>query len=343
MVRRMVVGRVCVVAAACADAGRSPTSPSVAALRVTAAGTVTIRRGVGSGGPSAVLSAAASAEAPAGVALSRVAGPGGGAAGGRGGSGSGAVLPLAAVRDGARGLLRPTAGYRRVITLRDEAGRTHHLVALYDAQGGPPRVIQHYVGRQLVRLTAMRWERVAGGWVQRQVLAREIRGDSLLLEAKSVATSLEVAQRAGGVRPTVRGGVLARLAAALAYTLVPADALAQYYFSECWSKYKEYWKATAALTSAILAIEAGAESGVGAAAMNALYFAYTAALAWATIAEMELFMCVENARERSSSVFRSGDPYSGQSGIGGGDGSGQIDGSCLEGSYAAHCQTPSAL
>jgi hypothetical protein len=350
MVRGLVVVGMGVALAACADAGRAPTATSVAALDFSARGVVTISRGGGAvagngtgvqtsvtgARATAVLPGSLSAHAPPGVALSR-------ARDRASGNGSGATLPFIAVRDEARGLMAPREGYRRVLTLRDDHGVTHHLVALYDRSGGPPRVIQHYVGSTLVHLTAMRWRRVNGAWVQHHVLARELRDGALTLEADAEASDVQVAalrSTEGSVGRFASRRIVALLAAGIAHTFAPRDAEAQLYMSECWDKYKEYWKATAALTSAILAIEVGMETGVGAAATNALYFAYTAALAWAAAAEIELFLCVDNASERATPIRPSGP----EGGPGGGMGArGPSGDECLNGSYAARCQTPYGL
>ncbi|HEX6535619.1 MAG TPA: hypothetical protein VF041_13565 [Gemmatimonadaceae bacterium] len=328
----LVVGGACAVLAGCADAPRGVTGPSDAALRLSASGTVSVRvpaRGT------VAFPASVRADGPRGVSLSRVGPPGEGE---RGSNGGRAVLPLIAVRDGARGLLGRRGEYRRVLTMRDESGRVHHLVALYDGSGGPPRAIQHYVGRTLVRVTAMEWEHVRGGWAERRLVARELRHGALALEVDARAATLHVASSTAGGSPFAR--VRAGLLAALAYTFAPSAAQAQYYFSECWTQYKNYWKATAALTAAILAIEVAVESEVGDAALNALYFSYTSALALAVAAEMELYLCVDNAREAD----RDGSSGSTSSTSDGGSSGGtEPSDDCLEGSYAARCQTQFGL
>ena len=141
-----------------------------------------------------------------------------------------------------------------------------------------------------------------------------------------------------GTRPAATR-VLAALAGGLAHVFAPRDASAQLYVSACWDQYKKYWAATAALTSTILAIEVGIESGAGAAAMNALYFAYSAALAAAIIAEMDLYICVENAKARAAGSTTGSTPPPG----GGTGDQNTPDEDCLAGSYAAHCQTPTTL
>lgn len=332
----LVVGGACAVLAGCADAPRGPTEPGDATLRFGASGTIAVSvpaRGRVS------FPASVRGEAPRGVSLSRVP-PRVGTANGTGGSG--AVLPLIAVRDGARGLLARPGEYRRVLSMRDESGRVHHLVALYDGSGGPPRAIQHYVGRTLVRVTAMEWERVRGGWAERRLVARELRHGALALEVDARADTLQVASSAGASSPSPSLFARARagLLAALAYTFAPSEAQAQYYFSECWSEYTAYWKATAALTASILAIEVAVESGVGEVAMNALYFSYVSALALAVSAEMDLYMCVDNAREadQGGSTSSTSSTSDGSSG-----GASKPSADCLEGSYAAHCQTQFGL
>lgn len=318
----LVVGGACVAAAACADAGHVPTGAE-APPRLRASGAITITSPAAG---AVTFPAAVHTEAARGLSLSRV--PGGAD------DGRGAVLPLVAVPDGSRGLLARPGEYRRVLTLRDEQGATQHVVALYDARGGPPRVLQHYVGAALVRVMAMTWEHVPGGWAQRRILVREVKNGALALETDARAATMQVASAGASPFALVRAVVLS----AVAGTFAPRDAQAQYYFAECYSKYKEYWKATAVLTSAILAIEVAIESGAGAAAMNALYFAYASALAWAVAAEMELYVCVENARAADGAGGTSGSSSGGSSG-----GSTVPDSDCLEGSYAAHCQTPFTL
>lgn len=341
MGRLFVVGVVCLLAAACSQGDRAPTGASVPTVAFTARGTIAIARR----GSTVRLPAAVTGSLTPGLALSRA---GRGSTGDAGGAG-GALLPLLAVRGNARPLFALPGSFRRVVTFHDDTGGTHHLVALYDAAGGPPRVLQHYVGNRLVHLTAMEWRRVNGGWVQQRVLAREIRNDSLVLEADARADAIDVAMaRPAGVRRVASLMAVARLGARVAHALAPRDAVAQLYVSECWAQYKEYWKATAALTSAILAIEAGEETGLGPAAINALYFAYSAALAWAGMAEMELFVCVENARERDNPISASDPSIGGTTGsdIGGagiGIGASPPTHGCLAGSYAADCQTQFGL
>ena len=76
--------------------------------------------------------------------------------------------------------------------------------------------------------------------------------------------------------------------------------------------------------------------------MGALYFTYTTALAWAVMAEFELYVCVDNARARENA--RTGGATSGStSSSGSGSGSEPPKNTCLEGSYAANCQTQFAL
>ncbi|HEU4642718.1 MAG TPA: hypothetical protein VFS44_09700 [Gemmatimonadaceae bacterium] len=329
-----VVGGMCAALAACADGGKIPTSAE-APPRLVASGSVTITSPKAGAVTFAAETRGGGAREPArALALSRL----------PDGEAHTPVLPIVAVSDGpsAGALLARRGEYRRVLTMHDEQGTTHHLVALYDGSGGPPRAVQHYVGNELVRVMAFRWERVRGGWAQRRILVREVRHGALVLETEARATALQVGMASAGAGAgagatpfaLVRAGVLRALAGVFA----PADAQAQFYFSECYTKYKEYWKATAALTSAIIAIEVATESGVGGATMEALYFAYTTALAWAVMAEFELYVCVDNARERESSGTTG--PTSGS---GSGSGSEPPKNVCLEGSYAANCQTQFGL
>lgn len=318
--RLLVIGGACATLAACGTDRSAPTQPPARARQLGASGSITIT----THGRAAAFSAATSSSGPSGAALDRGGAPAGVA-----------TLPLAFVRGDGRHLFARDGRYRRSVRFNDPQGARHELVALYDRQGAPPRVIQHYVEGKLVRVTAMRWRRTAAGWAQERVLSREIRGDTLAFEAEARATSMDLSM---GTRPfTTR--VLAALAGGLGYVFAPRDASAQLYLSECWEQYKRYWTATAALTSTILAIEVGIESGLGAAAMNALYFAYSAALAAAIIAEMDLYICVENAKARDAgSTTGSTPPPSG--------GTGDLnapDEDCLDGSYAAHCQTPTTL
>lgn len=330
----LVLGGACMALAACADGAPIPTGAAAGPVRISAVGTVALSQGEAT----VTLPAAASLEMRRGTSLSSVIesrwrGVGGGDRVER------AALPLVGVRADARGLMAPKDSYRRVVTFRDESGNTHHLVALYDDDGGPPRAIQHYLGNELYRVTAMKWERRSGVWMQRRLLAREIRDGSLLLQADARAGELQVAERPAS---PLGARVLALLAAGIAHTFAPSEARAQYYFRECWDAYSDYVSATATLTATIIALELAAESGVGGAALFALRFAYVAALARACTAEMGLFICVDNARERER--VQNDDHDGSYRPTGGGRKSrSQSKADCLEGSYAAHCQTAFAL
>lgn len=315
MLRRLlVIGGACAALAACGTGRDAPTRPSARAARLGASGFLTVT----THGRSATFPAVSAGSGTPGAALDRT-----------GGSGASATLPLAFVPAGATHLLALDGRYRHAVQFRDDRGARHVLVALYDRQGAPPRAIQHYVDGTLARVTAMRWRRTAAGWAQERLVSREIRGDTLAFEAVATATSMDLSV---GTRRT-GSRLLAAIGGALAHLVVPRDAVAQLYLKECADQYKKYALATAALTSAILAIEVGIDSGIGAAALNALYFSYSVALAAAVAAEMDLWICLENARARDSSGSTSG-------------GTGDLtapDEDCLAGSYAAHCQTPTTL
>lgn len=319
MLRRLlVIGGACAALAACGTGRDTPTRPAARAARLGASGFLTVT----THGRSATFPAVTAHGGAPGVALDRT-----------DGSGSSATLPLAFVPNGASQLLARDGRYRHVVRFRDAGGARHALVALYGRQGEPPRAIQHYVDGRLTRVTAMRWRHTATGWAQERLVSREIRGDTLAFEAVATATTMDLS---AGTR-RVGSRLLAAIGAGLAHVVVPRDAVAQLYLSECADQYKKYALATAALTSAILAIEVGIDSGVGAAAMNALYFSYSVALAAAVTAEMDLYICLENARELDGGGSSTG-------GTSGGSGDQNVPGEdCLDGSYAAHCQPPYTL
>lgn len=328
----MLAAGACFALAGCADAGRGPTDVTSAPVRMTANGSVTVAQ---AGRGAVAFPATAVTELAPGANIGKV-------ASGARSDARAAVLPLVMVRDGARGLIARPGEYRRAITMRDEHGAVHHLVALYGPAGGPPRVIQHYVGATLVRVLAMEWERVHGGWAQRRLHAREIRDGRVVIETDARASALRLSSASRPAR------LRARLVGLLASALMPRAAEAQLFLSECWTEYKNYWKATGALTTAIVAIEVAEETGAAAIVIEGLYVGYTAALASAAIAEFDLFLCVENARELTDHLNSLDSPTSststeGTSTSSGGVDSGPLDPSCLEGSYAAACTTPFTL
>lgn len=329
----MLAAGACVALAGCADAGRGPTDARSAPMRVAASGSITVAQ---AGRATVAFPASAVTEIAAGSEVGKAArgAPRGGA--------SDAVLPLVMVRDDARGLIARPGEHRRTISMRDDQGAVHHLVALYGPEGGPPRVIQHYVGATLVRVLAMEWEHVRGGWAQRRLHARELRDGRVIIETDARASSLRLASASRGAR------LRSALGALLAGALMPRAAEAQLFLSECWTEYKNYWKATGALTTAIVAIEVAEETGAATVVIEGLYVGYTAALASAAIAEFDLFLCIENARELANHLNSLDSPTSttsteGTSTSSGGVDTGSLDSSCLEGSYAAACTTPFTL
>ncbi|HXY29267.1 MAG TPA: hypothetical protein VEI06_01035 [Gemmatimonadaceae bacterium] len=238
-------------------------------------------------------------------------------------------LPVLAISTSGRLGLGPAGGRRDYIT-KDSKGNTHQFSVLVGADGGPARTLQYYLNGKLRHTTALAWKPTSGGWLTSSAIYREFRDGRLVGVVAAAADrtrTVSVAPappRAASTRAAL--GILVKL---LAPTV--AGAQAPFYFRECSAQWNAYIAATGALAVLYDTIANAPEI------TPAMIASLAAATRVAAAAEMALFVCVDNQNELNNPDNR----LPGSGGGGGNGGSSSTPSTpCLDGSGAAHCQSP---
>jgi len=222
-------------------------------------------------------------------------------------------------------------------TFTDSTMHVHKIVFLYRVGGGPPAAMQHYTDGKLVSTTAYSWTKTSSGWARTRSYMQSVRNGVLV---GTYTTTSVVRTTSGGYPQTVRldrppavsplQRALGSIAYAAAFAFAPQDATAQgFYFYACRQQWLRYAGAAAVLAGAAAALAAAPEL------TPILITTFIGALATTAALEDALIDCMIANDSLASGGFGSG--------TGGSAGSGGVDDSCLEGSYAAHCTTAFTL
>jgi hypothetical protein len=270
------------VAIACTD---QPSAPSMTAafgegsmVRIHGAGTFTVH---GANGPEvhALPAWSATGGVKSGVAREEGAAP---------------ALGVLGITNGA---FSPAAkeGRERTATFTDAAGHQHAVVWINSADGSPPRKVGHFIDGKLVMLTSYEWRAANGGWTVASVSHAAYRNGKPVAEGRvSASGAPDLGVRAGSTSAS-------RLALLAISWFAPADANAQVLSGLCRWEWLEYIAAQAALSAATIALETNPE-------IPALYAAWVAAAAAATLAEMKLWMCQQNQDSKKNPIPGGGPP-----------------------------------
>jgi hypothetical protein len=229
---------------------------------------------------------------------------------------------------------------------RSKDGTVGAVVALYAPTGGPPTALQTYLGHDLVSTNTYVWTLTPAGYVQTSSTLRIVRHQVLVGMVQTVTMPCRVNCAAGGAKLD-RHASARRVGATMLYALACAGsstARAQWY-QMYWSACADQWAHYAADVAAFMAATAAMpESGPAAAG---------AAAVLATLGvqmdrdEQALVSCMasqpdgldsgdglfDNGASRTAPPSGAGDPSSSGSST-----RNPVQGVCLEGSYAAHCQ-----
>ena len=192
------------------------------------------------------------------------------------------------------GAFAPAAkdGRSRTAAFLDAAGHQHAVVWINSPDGSPPRKVGHFIDGKLVMLTSYEWRAVNGGWTVASLAHATYQEGKAALELRTAAAA-EAASREA--HPTLRD--LALLALRMA---APADANAQVLSGPCKIEWLQYIAAEAALSAALVAFYKAQNAATLAAVVA------TAALA--TIAEMNLWLCLQNADSKQNPIPGGGPP-----------------------------------
>lgn len=189
---------------------------------------------------------------------------------------------------GVLGLARPmrggvdASGGYRTSTFVDDAGKHHTLVWVFAADGGPVRSVRYYVEGTLQHATEYGWSRAGNGFTLVSANRRFYRSGKLTSEFIGTAAGpADVASRG------VTSNALAATARSLVRAFGPNEAHAQILSGKCRMEWLAYIASQAAMSAATIALELSPGN-------PALYFAWLAATAAATIAEMKLYICEQN-------------------------------------------------
>jgi hypothetical protein len=270
------------VAIACTD---QPSAPSMrpafgegSTVRIHGAGTFTVH---GANGPEthALPAWSASGGVKNGVAREDGAAPALGVLG----ITNGAFTPAA------------TDGRERTATFTDAVGHQHAVVWINSADGSPPRKVGQFIDDKLVMLTSYEWRAVNGGWTVASVSHAAYRNGKPFAEGRVSSSGVpDVGARAGSASAM-------RLASRAISWLAPTDANAQVLQGQCRWQWLQYIAAQAALSAATIALEVNPQN-------PALYAAWLAAAAAATLAEIKLYLCETNADSKQNPIPGGGPP-----------------------------------
>ena len=184
-------------------------------------------------------------------------------------------------------MLMPSSGGARYSSFTDELGNQTDVAWIFAPDGGPVRAVQTFVNGDLVMVTDYYWVAKNGGWTlgsstRRTVVAGQQRG-------AVVALSSSVEWLAARRSPA---DAIRQLGEKAGRAFLPGDLEAQVLSGVCRAEWLEYVAATAALSVALMALEKQPTNPI-------LIAAAIAAAARATVAEMRLWLCQQNALERS--------------------------------------------
>ena len=172
-------------------------------------------------------------------------------------------------------------GKHRTATFTDPAGARHDVVWINSPDGSPPRKVAHFIDGKLMMVTTYGWRAVSGGWTVASVSHAAYR------DGKPTSEGTLVAEGAAGLASRAGTSIVSLLASRVLPFVAPADANAQILAGKCRTQWLQYIAAQAALSAATIALELAPKN-------PALYAAWLAAAAAATLAEMNLWLCQEN-------------------------------------------------
>lgn len=184
-------------------------------------------------------------------------------------------------------MLMPSSGGVRYTSFIDELGNDVEVAWIFAADGGPLRAVQTFVNGDLTMVTDYYWVARNGGWTLASSTRRTVTDGAQKGAVIGSASGVEVL----AMRSTPADAI-SHFAAKLGRSFLPGELEAQILSGPCRTEWLEYIAATAALSAALSALERNPTN-------LALIALSVAAAARATIAELRLWICQQNAIERS--------------------------------------------
>ena len=182
-------------------------------------------------------------------------------------------------------MLLSAGGGVRYSSTYDSLGNERVVAWIFAADGGPLRSVQTFVNGDLTMVTDYTWAAKNGGWALLASTRRTVVFGVQKAAVVSSANGVEVLAARNSSLEAIR-----RLGARAGRVFMPGELEAQF-LGPCRNEWLDYIAATAALSAALSALERDPSNPV-------LIALATAAAARATIAEMKLWLCQQNALER---------------------------------------------
>ena len=191
-------------------------------------------------------------------------------------------------------LLLPAAGGVRYVSFIDSLANETAVAFIFAPDGGPVRAVQTFVNGDLRMATDYTWTSRNGGWALAASTRRTVVFGAPKAAVIAAANGIDVL----AARPSP-ADALRQFGARAGRALLPRRLDAQVLSGPCRTEWLEYIAATAALSAALSALEKDPFNPV-------LIALATAAASRATIAEMKLWICEQNAAERGQGGLASG-------------------------------------